>query len=1090
MADHSVQLATSPTVSPDGSEVVYVSRGDLWAVSAEGGSARRLTAHPSEDSDPHFSPDGQSIAFSSSRSGSRQVYVMPANGGEPKQLTWHTEGSTVEDWYPDGQSVLISGARDHFWRSAGRLFQISVSERQAERLLFDDYASEGSVSPDGTRVLFVREGERWWRKGYEGARAAQIWLHDSGENSFRKLVHLDSDSRTPVWLPDGTGFLYCTSQGAGNGARNLWMYVLDTKESVQLTHFDDDLVTEPTVSRDGSTIVFSHLFDLYRLQPGKSPQPRKILITESSDSRPDPVLRRTLDSASDAAFTSDGLEIAIVAGGDLWVMETELREPVRITTSGWFETDPVFSKDNQSLFAVVWQNGQADLCRIQRSDASKYWWQNTSFQIEKLTDDAAVESSLVLSPDGKQIAYLRERGDLWIRELETGDARSLVNSFLPVAFDFSPDGKWIVYSKSDDDFNSDIWIMPVDKSAEPVNLSRHPDDESDPKWSPDGKLIAFTGRRSDDEVDIYYVWLTDEDDETTSRDRRLKKTLEALEKARKKSSGSRTEPEKKGSSSGNGEAPDKPADSTDSKPDTASTTDATLPEVKIDFTDIHRRLKHISIEHSSERGLSWSPDSRQLVFSATIRGESGTYSVEFPDQLTPKKLTSSTGTVKRWLSSPSRMLWLSSGKPGVQPLSGSAETYAFNARQAVDIADRHRAGFETAWRIMRDWWYDDNYGNHNWDQIRRKYSDVAAQASTAEELARVVELMLGELNGSHLGFGVRSDRSAGSDERWQPETAHLGIRFETGFNGPGLRVRDVIPEGPATEPDSRIEAGEIILTIDGQEVDSAMDLTLVLNGPLDRDISLRVRGKGKDASERDVVLRPVSFGTARSLLYQKWQDDNRALVGRRAPNMGYLHIRGMDWPSFLDFERELYEVGYGKEGLIIDVRDNGGGFTTDHLLTALTQPRHAITVSRGGGRGYPQSRMVYATWDKPIVVLCNQNSYSNAEIFSHAIKGLNRGKLVGVPTAGGVVSTGSEPVMDLGGLRLPFRGWFVKWTGQDMELNGAVPHVIVWPQPTEMPSGKDRQLNRAIQVLKQEIEVWQQQPSPTLIKATEREKKK
>src|SRR5262249_53570164 len=154
----------------------------------------------------------------------------------------------------------------------------------------------------------------------------------------------------------------------------------------------------------------------------------------------------------------------------------------------------------------------------------------------------------------------------------------------------------------------------------------------------------------------------------------------------------------------------------------------------------------------------------------------------------------------------------------------------------------------------------------------------------------------------------------------------------------------------------------------------------------------------------------------------------------------YLHIRGMDEPSFLQFEEDLYDAGAGKDGLVIDVRDNPGGSTTDHLLTALTQPVHSITVPRGGGPGYPQDRKIYATWSKPIVVLCNQNSFSNAEIFSHAVKHLHRGQLVGVPTVGGVITTVTREVMDLGSLRVPFRGWFLVETGQDMELNGAVPN--------------------------------------------------
>jgi tricorn protease len=202
--------------------------------------------------------------------------------------------------------------------------------------------------------------------------------------------------------------------------------------------------------------------------------------------------------------------------------------------------------------------------------------------------------------------------------------------------------------------------------------------------------------------------------------------------------------------------------------------------------------------------------------------------------------------------------------------------------------------------------------------------------------------------------------------------------------------------------------------------------------------------------------------------------------------LGYLHIRGMNWSSFLRFERELYAVGAGRDGLVIDVRENGGGFTTDHLLTILTQPEHAITVPRGGGQGYPQDRRVYATWSKPIIVLCNQNSFSNAEIFSHAVKNLGRGLLVGAPTAGGVISTGGRSIMDMGFLRVPFRGWYVGASGEDMELHGAEPHHLIWPAPGDWPAGRDGQLEKAVALLSEEVAAWRQRKRPLLKKASER----
>ncbi len=385
---------------------------------------------------------------------------------------------------------------------------------------------------------------------------------------------------------------------------------------------------------------------------------------------------------------------------------------------------------------------------------------------------------------------------------------------------------------------------------------------------------------------------------------------------------------------------------------------------------------------------------------------------------------------------------------------------------------------------MRDHFYDERLGNRNWDAVRRKYADVAAAAPDVASLGIVVNLMLGELNGSHLGF-YPSGSSSRSADQWRISTAHLGVRFDLDYRGPGLKVRDVLPNGPADREVSKIEPNEVIVSIDGVSVDPQMDLSKVLNGPLERDIHLDVRSVEGEA--RTVVLRPISYGQARGLLYEQWLRHNHQMVEDLSDgHLGYIHIRGMNWPSFQKLERELYAVGAGKDGLVIDVRNNGGGFTADHVLTLLCQPAHAITVPRGGGPGYPEDRRVYATWSKPIVMLCNQNSFSNAEIISHAIKTLKRGKLVGVPTAGGVISTGGTSIMDLGFLRLPFRGWYVLPTGEDMELNGAVPDVILWPEPGQMPQGKDIQLEKAVEVLLDDVTQWKARPQPALRKASER----
>ncbi len=506
--------------------------------------------------------------------------------------------------------------------------------------------------------------------------------------------------------------------------------------------------------------------------------------------------------------------------------------------------------------------------------------------------------------------------------------------------------------------------------------------------------------------------------------------------------------------------------------------------VTIDFDDIHERIHRITVPKSMESALVWSPDSKKLAFHATIDGKRATYAVEVPDELKPKQIGSMTVGEARWLKQDDQIVGLSEGKPAsLSVKTGVGKTFGFRAQQSVVRADKQRAVFDQCWQVMRDRYYDERLGNRDWNAVRAKYAGMAAAAPDMKGVAECVWLMLGELNGSHLGFTLEA-RPA-SERTWREETAHLGLRFDPSFAGPGWKVRDVLPKGPASRKESRVEAGEIVLKVDGREVQPATDPSEVLNGPLDRDITLHVTSAA--GAGRDVILRPISYTAARKLLYDDWIKANRRLVEKASGGtLGYLHISAMNDESFQRFQEQLYDAGAGKDGLIIDVRENGGGSTTDHLLTALTQPRHAITVPRGGTPGYPQDRIVYATWNKPIVVMCNQNSYSNAEIFSHAIKTLKRGQLVGVPTAGGVISTGSANIMDVGTLRLPFRGWYGVNSGKDMELNGAQPDHVVWPKPGDAAKGIDAQLDKAVEVLQQDVAAWKKRPQPKLIKATER----
>ncbi len=1073
-AAEEVRLALGPALSPDGSTVAFSWRGDLWSVPAAGGVARRLTVHPGRDRDPKFSPDGKTLAFSSDRSGSEQVYRMPADGrGDPERVTAHSEGSRVGGWFPDGKALLVSGARDHFWRRAGRYFLKRLAPAaSAPVLLFDAYGSMGSLAPDGRHMLVVREGTRWTRKGYVGPGAGQIWQVDTASGRFMRLSRGEHEERSPLWHKSGRSYYYVSQ---ADGTYNLWLHDLDTDDRVQLTRFDDDGVLFPTLSTDGSTLVFRRGFDLYRMDLARGLGPTRIEITCRGDVYYPRTRRDTHVQATHVAFTDDAREIAFVAGGDIWVMDTELREPVRVTNTAAEERDPVFSPDFSQLVFVSDRGGRPDLWVARRADKKNPWWRNRRFELTRLTNDPAPEYAPRFTPDGR-LAFTSLRGDLWTMAPDGTDSRILLKSWNRPSYDFSPDGKWVVYAIDDDDFNRDVWVRRTDGSGEPFNISRHPDYEDNPVWSPDGRVIAFAGQRARDESDIHLVYLRKEDDDRTKRERTLQKALDKMKGRRKPAppGAARVGGFLKGLFGGKNKSKNSKRTAMSGKK---------LPEVKIDFRGIEDRIRRVSIPNAEETALIWSPDSKRIAFSATIDGTQGLFTITPPDDLKPKLLAAG-ASGGRWLRDGKKPIaGLLRGRPTLIPERGPPQPFAFRARQEVNLPRRNEAAFLQAWRLMRDNFYDARMNNRDWTAIRKKYQPVAAGCVSADELSQVVNMMLGELNGSHLGFAAREPQW--TRPGWREAAWHFGARWDPAWPGPGLKIRDVIDRTPATRDASRLQAGEVVLKANGRDLDPATAIGIQLHGAVDKDVLLRVRGH--DGKERDVSIRPVSYGVVRRRLYEHWIKGNREKVDQASGDrLGYLHIRSMNWRSFERFEAELYKVGHKKDGLLIDVRENGGGFTTDHLLTVLTQPTHAITVPRGGAAGYPQGRMVYARWNKPVTVLCNQNSFSNAEIFSHAIKTLKRGRLVGVQTAGGVISTGGRGIMGFAFLRMPFRAWFVSGSGEDMEQNGAKPDITIWPEPGEWPRGRDRQLQTAVRVLLDDVEKHKARPHPKLRFRTQR----
>ena len=1031
-----IQLQSSATITPDSKTLVFAWAGDIWTSSLQGGKANRLTYHPAPDDTPKVSRDGNFVFFNSDRTGSEQVFRIPIQGGTPDQITFHSEGSSLEDLHPTKPVILVRGYRDHSGRRPYRLIEKNLNPNEDEEIIFDANAKYGRYSPDGKKLLIVRDGAPTYRKGYEGAQASRLWLYDFTKETFTEPVKDKTGCRYPIWAPDGKSFYYVTSR---SGAYNIWQHQFNKEGDRQITRYTDDSVFAPAISADGKTIVYRHLLDLHTISSQGKASPEKIDLYHRTTLENPESETLTFRSTRDATVTPTGLEWAFEAGGEIWAMDTLLKEPNQLTNSPALESDIYFAKNGKYLYYKKDNGVIVNYWRMSKTNSKEFWWNAESFDHQPITKGPKQKYSFSLSPDEEQIAYVEYPGTLYLAKSDGSEARKLIEGWASPSYVWSPDGKHIAYAVEDYNYNSDIYIIATDGKSEPINVSRHPDSDYSPVWSPDGKILAFAGRRHSTQTDLFFVHLRRKTHFRSDRDAKIESARRAMSKDPQYK-----EEKKEETTEAETEKPKKEDDD---------------PQDPIDFEDLYKRIQRIPLNGMSLSRLHWMPDSKNLTFQS----DGSIHRVEAKAGAKPAVMAKASGPIIRY-SDNDKIYLVADGVPSFFT-KGRLSSYSFTIPINRDRVQYQRMGFKIAWRVLRDRFYDGRLNNRDWDKIRTKYELAAANAPTANEYARVMALLLGELNASHMGFYPKDfPKQWKFNEAWRSFTPHLGIRLDK-----KNEVTFVHPNGPADRPGSRLHVGDRILKVDDQAIRSDVSLTRTLNGRLDRDIHLSVKGENEEAP-REVIIRPISYSQARALAQSAHLDKRNTRVKNASKDkIGYLHVARMMWDEFEKFEHHIYERGAGKDGLIIDVRDNGGGFTCDHLLTVLTQPMHAYTVGRNGATGYPQDRHVYASWNKPIVVICNQNSFSNAEIFSHAIKTIDRGKLVGTPTAGGVISTGSATILELGRMRLPGRGWFLPHNGEDMELYGAVPHFIVDVRPGDLSSGKDPQLDKAIEVLKKEV---------------------
>ncbi|WP_440999749.1 S41 family peptidase [Fodinibius sp. SL11] len=1040
LAQSDEPFARFPSISPDGSTIAFSYQGDIWTVPAEGGRAWRLTLHEAYEAYPKWSPAGSQIAFTSNRHGNDDVFVMNSNGAQISQLTHHSTDDELTGWTP-GNSIIFTSNRLFNQVEWEPEIHTVGAEGGTPTRFFDSFGMMAEMSPDGRFMVFVRGYNREFRKRYRGSANKDLWLYDLENDSYHQLTDFKGNDMYPTFTDSRT--LYFLSER--NGAHNIHKVKINDDGSpnytpIAVTDYKDDGIRYFDIDDDEQRIVYERKTGLYTLNPQQG-NSQRLNLDVSQDQRFYNIEQKTFtEDAQEFAVSPSGDWLAFVISGEIFVKHNDpaKQRSVKVTDHPYRDRDVAFLNDSTLIFASD-RHGQYDLFSVRPSQKEvNDLFESLQFQTKQLTDTELSERNPVVSPDGKNVAFNRGRGQLVVTGISGRDNLQeetiLVDNGWAEASDvaWSPDNKWLAYSMPDLNFNHEVYIHPVDNSKEPVNISKHPRPDTDPVWSPDGSKLAFLSNRNNGDDDVWFAWLNKRDWQRTKLD---------WEKSE--------------------------------QPEVVSAKDTVGIDVSINFDGLYKRLDQVTSMPGDESNIAISKDGQTFYFVGDDADED-LYQAKWDGSQITALTESGVNPNDVRLNTDLNSLYFmqAGGTMGRFNLDkNELEQLPYQASMKINHNKQREQIFDEAWRLLNVNFYDPDFHGQNWNQLKKHYKPWAMQASNDRDFEDVVNMMLGELNASHMGF-YGSDRAETQDT----QTGRIGTEVEPVTNG--VKVVRVVPNSPADREVSMLNVGDIITAVGDQQVAEVENFYRLLSDRVDTPTLLQVQNSEGDT--REVVIEPT--GSLSDQLYNQWVEKRKELTEKYSNGrLGYIHVEGMNWPSFERFERELVATGEGKDGIVIDVRYNGGGWTTDYLLTVLKYRQHAYTIPRGATANisknktnfrehYPfGERLPLSSWNNASITLANQNSYSNAEIFSHAYKQLDLGTLVGEPTFGAVISTGGAGLMGGSYVRLPFRGWFVKNTDTNMDRVPAVPDIEVI-NPPDYRSGEDKQLKRAVNELLNQID--------------------
>lgn len=1056
-----IPYLTEPALSPDRREIAFVSGGDVWTVPSEGGTAQLLVSHPASESRPLFSPDGKRLAFVSNRTGAGDIYVLNLETSDLQRLTFDDANDQLDAWSRDGRWIYFSSTSKDI-AGMNDVFRVAAAGGTPMQVSADRYTNEFWSSPlaDGSIVFSARgiSNGQWWRKGKSHIDETEIWIKN-GER-YEQMSPRGAKQLWAMTTADGAKTFYVSDR---SGAQNIWSQARGGQPK-QLTNFTDGRVLWANLSYDGKEIVFERNFRIWKMSAdgGRASQiPVALRGTAAS-----PLTERVNLSTQirELALSPDGKKIAVVSRGEVFAASAkDGGEAVRITKSIAPESFVSWSPDSRRLVYASERDGAMALFQYDFASETE----------TRLTSGTSSDSLPIYSPDGKYIAFVRDARAMFVYDVNSKQERELSKIYTDAppllsdeSVEWSPDSRWIAFLSYAPENRSytNVSVVSIDGgAARPISFLANSNSGS-VSWSPDGSYILFdTGQRTETGAlaRVELKLRAPKFREDQFRDLFKQENPKDKQPPAPVNSPTPTPQPSPTASPGPQTSPTptivSPSDLVNGKPEEAKKTE-------IVFEDIRRRLSFVRTG-VDVGGQIISPDGKTVLVLASAEDQFNLYTINLDELATDTAARQITSTANfksnaRFSPDSKEVYYIENGRVNIVSLEKrEARPLNLTIEMNVNFAEEKMEIFKQGWRYMRDNFYDDKFHGADWTAVYATYEPLVAGARTIDEVRRLMNLMVGELNASHLGV-------SGASGFTPSPIGKLGLRFDRGeyeTNG-RLKITEIIALSPAAIVQN-IKVGDYLLAVDGVRVDGKTNLDELLENKVNKRAELEVSTIADGSDKREIVVKPISTGAEKNLLYRQWVEENRAYVARiSGGRLGYVHIPDMSSNSLNQLYIDLDAENQSKQGVVVDIRNNNGGFINPYVIDILSRRGYLTMRERGLWDVPSRSALGQRALERPTVLVTNQHSLSDAEDFTEGYRALKLGKVVGEPTAGWIIFTWNVNLFDGTTFRLP-RQLVLGSDGKNMELNPRPVDAPVTRPIGESLTGKDSQLDRAVSEL-------------------------